>query len=142
MHDKQQIRAGKRDRKAPRAQAEHDQRNAPEPFAYSIDDICECGPFGRSTIYEEIREGRLIARKMRGRTIVLPADFATYLANLPPMKIAPVKPEEAALAKPQAALNEPEPAPSAGGVRRRCAARRTIPTSDSGDSAKFGAEGA
>ena len=89
MHDEyQNSKPGRRRRKVAHSQAEHDPRNAPEPLAYSIDDVCERVPGGRTTVYEEIRQGRLIARKMRGRTIVLPSDLAAYLAALPPMKTA------------------------------------------------------
>ena len=79
---------GKRGRKASRGQAEGRQSNPPEPFAYSINDLCDGGPFGRSFIYEEIRAGRLIARKAQGRTIILPSDLKAYLAALPTIKAA------------------------------------------------------
>ncbi len=82
------LEPGKRGRKASRGQAEGKQSNPPEPFAYSIDDLVDDGPFGRSFIYEEIRAGRLIARKARGRTIILPSDLKAYLAALPIIKAA------------------------------------------------------
>ena len=41
---------------------------------------------GRSTIYEEIKAGRLIARKARGRTIILPEDLRAWLVDLPVME--------------------------------------------------------
>lgn len=78
----------KRARKASRGKAEGKRSNRPEPFAYSINDLCEDGPFGRSFIYEEIRAGRLVARKARGRTIILPSDLKAYLAALPTIKDA------------------------------------------------------
>ena len=82
----QNPKPGKWGGKASRGQAEGDRSNAPELFAYSIDDVIERVPFGRSTIYEEIKAGRLIARKVRGRTLILPADLTSYLAALPTAK--------------------------------------------------------
>lgn len=87
---------GKRGRKASRGQAERDQRNPPELLAYSIDDVCERVPFKRSFAYEEIKAGRLIARKAGGRTIILPPDLIAYLAALPTIKDAAPEPEDAA----------------------------------------------
>ena len=75
--------------------ASRDQRKPPEPFAYSIDDICKSGPWGRSFIYDEIKAGRLIARKARGRTIILPSDMKAYLAALPTIKDSVSEPEAA-----------------------------------------------
>lgn len=83
----------KRDRKRSRGQAEGKQSTPPGRFAYSIEDLCNDGPFGRSFIYEEIRTGRLIARKARGRTIILPSDLEAYLAALPTIKDAAPEPE-------------------------------------------------
>ncbi len=42
---------------------------------------------GRSTIYEEIKAGRLPARKLGRRTLILATDFSEWLANLPLAKI-------------------------------------------------------
>ncbi len=84
--DNERPEPGKQGGKAPRSQAKHDQRKPSEPFAYSIDDICKSGPWGRSFIYDEIKAGRLIARKARGRTIILPSDMKAYLAALPTTK--------------------------------------------------------
>ena len=86
---------GKRGRKPSRGQAEHDQSNTPEPLAYSIVEFSKSARIGRSTTYEEIKAGRLIARKVRGRTIILPADARNYLANLPIIKAAAPKPTAA-----------------------------------------------
>ena len=86
---------GKRGRKASHDRSERDQRKPSEPFAYSIDDICESGPWGRSFIYDEIKAGRLIARKARGRTIILPSDMKAYLAALPTTKDSVSEPEAA-----------------------------------------------
>ena len=57
--------------------------NLLEQEAFSIDEICQTSKLGRSTIYEEIREGRLVARKCGRRTIILKADRQAWLENLP-----------------------------------------------------------
>ena len=79
---------GKRGRNASRDQAEDDQRIPTERLAYSIVEFCESTGIGRSTVYEEIKAGRLIARKARGRTIILPTDGKNYLRSLPTTKDA------------------------------------------------------
>jgi hypothetical protein len=58
-----------------------------EKDAYSIDELAEKGPVGRSKLYEAIAAGRLIARKEGRRTIVLRDDYLNYLRSLP--KIEP-----------------------------------------------------
>ena len=87
--------AGKRGGKASRGQPEHDQRNPPEKLAYSILEFCEIAGIKRSTAYEEIKAGRLIARKARGRTLILPTDARNYLLNLPAIKVAAPEPAAA-----------------------------------------------
>ena len=54
----------------------------PAKMAHSVDELCEQAPWGRSTIFAEIKAGRLRARKLRGRTIILDEDLRTYLRNL------------------------------------------------------------
>ena len=54
-----------------------------EKFAYSMKELVEIHPGSRSVIYEEIKAGRLVARKMGDRTIVLRSDYLDYLAALP-----------------------------------------------------------
>ncbi len=60
-----------------------DSAHSPKALAYSIPEVCEETGLGRSTIYEEIREGRLRARKCGRRTIVLPDDLTAWLNSLP-----------------------------------------------------------
>lgn len=57
---------------------------APEfPLAWSVNEFCQVVPCGRSTIYDEIRCGRLKARKLRKRTVILHEDGLAYLRSLP-----------------------------------------------------------
>ena len=86
---------GKHDRGASHGRAEGEQRSPPEKLAYSIPEFCEVVGLKRSTVYEEIKDGRLIARKARGRTIILPTDARNYLLNLPAIKAAVPKPAAA-----------------------------------------------
>lgn len=51
--------------------------------AFSIEQLCKWSSIGRSTIYEEIREGRLQVRKVGRRTIVLREDAERWLSSLP-----------------------------------------------------------
>jgi hypothetical protein len=51
--------------------------------AYRIRDVCAMTQLGRTSVYEAIKSGELVARKWNRRTIVLAADLATFLNNLP-----------------------------------------------------------
>lgn len=52
--------------------------------AFSITELAKDVNIGRTRIYEEIREGRLRARKCGKRTIVTREDRDAWLAGLPP----------------------------------------------------------
>jgi hypothetical protein len=52
-------------------------------LAYSIGELAVCGPVGRSTIYNAIAAGRLRARKIGRRTIVLDEDWRAFLTDAP-----------------------------------------------------------
>lgn len=52
-------------------------------LSYSIPQFIKLTAIGRTTIYSEIRKGKLIARKIAGRTLILKADADTYLSGLP-----------------------------------------------------------
>jgi hypothetical protein len=52
-------------------------------LAYSIGELAACGPVGRSTIYNAIAAGRLRARKIGRRTIVLGEDWRAFLTDAP-----------------------------------------------------------
>lgn len=58
-----------------------------EKQAYTIHELTELGPLGRSSLYEAIRGGTLTARKFGRSTIVLKDDWERFLLQLP--KFAP-----------------------------------------------------
>ena len=55
----------------------------------SIKEAATASGLSRSLLYLTITEGKLLARKCRGRTIILREDLQEFLASLPPMKAAP-----------------------------------------------------
>jgi hypothetical protein len=56
-----------------------------ESTAYSIAEICRPHtPFSRSMLYEQIKAGRLTARKLGRKTVILARDYEAWLASLPP----------------------------------------------------------
>ncbi len=59
-----------------------------EPLAYTIEEFCLVAKVGRTTVYKEIAAGRLIARKVGRRTIILPSDSQSWLANLAQARVA------------------------------------------------------
>lgn len=59
----------------------------PSQIAYSIDAVIEAIDCGRTSIFAEIRAGRLKARKLGRRTIILDLDLRDWLAALPVKKV-------------------------------------------------------
>ncbi|WP_375410576.1 helix-turn-helix domain-containing protein [uncultured Methylobacterium sp.] len=57
--------------------------NARPPLSYGPNDAARVASVGRSTIFEEIKVGRLKARKAGRRTLILHEDLAAWLASLP-----------------------------------------------------------
>jgi excisionase family DNA binding protein len=51
--------------------------------AYSIPEVCAQTGIGRDRIYQAIRDGELIARKLGRRTVVLDSDLHGFLEALP-----------------------------------------------------------
>jgi excisionase family DNA binding protein len=51
--------------------------------AFSITTFCERNDVGRSTVYEEIKSGRLRAVKVGRRTLIREEDERAWLAALP-----------------------------------------------------------
>jgi excisionase family DNA binding protein len=52
-------------------------------LALTINEAVAVCPFGRSLLYEEIRNGRLPARKIGRRTFILRSDLERFLAEMP-----------------------------------------------------------
>ena len=57
-------------------------------MGWSIVDAARTANVGRSTVYAEIKAGRLVARKMGRRTIILNQDLQAWLSTLPTLKTA------------------------------------------------------
>lgn len=51
----------------------------------SVDQAAQASGFGRTLLYEAIRDGRLIARKNGRRTVILRSDLDDFLSGLPPI---------------------------------------------------------
>jgi excisionase family DNA binding protein len=54
----------------------------------SVDDRAEELGISRATLYREIRAGRLMARKVGERTVIIDRDWQIYLESLP-SKLSP-----------------------------------------------------
>ena len=52
-------------------------------LAYSIGELADKGPIRRSSIYNQIAAGRLRARKIGRRTIILDEDWRAFFAGTP-----------------------------------------------------------
>lgn len=56
-------------------------------MGFSINDAVLASGLGRDMIYGAIRDGRLKARKVGRRTLILRADLEAYLCNLPTLEL-------------------------------------------------------
>jgi excisionase family DNA binding protein len=63
--------------------SEPEQRFRDRHRAWSIDQFCQCFGIGRTTVYEQIKQGRLRARKIGKRTIITDHDAEEWLRHLP-----------------------------------------------------------
>ncbi|MCD4512793.1 helix-turn-helix domain-containing protein [Brucella pseudogrignonensis] len=52
-------------------------------LAYTVSEFCEFYGISRSLTYGELRTGRLTARKIGRRTIILKEDADSWLSSLP-----------------------------------------------------------
>jgi hypothetical protein len=88
----------------------HVRTNTPKA-AFTLPQLAADGPLSRSALYREIREGRLIIRRAGKSTIVLAADWDSFLQSLPPVDAStitePVGPREARARKAVATGAEP-----------------------------------
>lgn len=53
------------------------------PHAHTVSDLAKQGPLGRTTLWSLIGEGKLPARKIGGKVIVLDADWRAFLESAP-----------------------------------------------------------
>jgi excisionase family DNA binding protein len=51
--------------------------------ALTIPEACAASRIGRTKIYEAINEGRLVARKLGKKTLILRSDLREFLTTLP-----------------------------------------------------------
>ena len=56
--------------------------------AFSIEALAERGPLGRTSLYQAIASGELIARKFGRRTFVLADDWHNFLESRPTVAAA------------------------------------------------------
>jgi excisionase family DNA binding protein len=61
-----------------------------ETAALTIDEYCRAYRICRETAYREIRAGRLPARKLGRKTLVLRADAEAWAASLPALRTGAV----------------------------------------------------
>jgi hypothetical protein len=61
------------------------------PVAYSVDKFVRAFNVGRTTVYEEIRAGRLKARKAGARTLIAHEDGVAWLNSLPTRSLESTK---------------------------------------------------
>lgn len=52
-------------------------------IAYTINEACKALGVGRTTIYAEIAGGRITARKVHKRTLILAEELQRYASELP-----------------------------------------------------------
>ena len=52
-------------------------------LALTIEEAVEMSGIGRTTLYAQIRDGHLIARKIGRRTIIMASDLLAFLESLP-----------------------------------------------------------
>lgn len=57
-------------------------------MGFSINDAVLASGLGRDMIYGAIRDGRLKARKVGRRTLILRADLEAYLSSLPELQLS------------------------------------------------------
>jgi excisionase family DNA binding protein len=55
--------------------------------AFAVSEFCERYGICRETFYQEVRRGRLRARKLGAKTIVLKTDADAWVATMPPLEL-------------------------------------------------------
>lgn len=59
----------------------HSNSNDPPKLAYSIKEACKASSLGRTTIYAHIAAGRLLARRIGGRTVIPAESLRALIAG-------------------------------------------------------------
>jgi excisionase family DNA binding protein len=60
-----------------------------ERLAYSVDEFADLAGCGRDKIYQAIRDGKLEARKLGRRTIIMLSAGQRFLDDLPRLELPP-----------------------------------------------------
>jgi excisionase family DNA binding protein len=55
--------------------------------AFAVSEFCERYGICRETFYQEVRRGRLRARKLGAKTVVLKTDADAWVATMPPLEL-------------------------------------------------------
>ena len=69
--------------------AEATKAKAMGQLAFTMREFCAVYGIGKDRAYDEVREGRLIARKWGARTIILAEDAERFIAALPRLELPP-----------------------------------------------------
>jgi hypothetical protein len=64
--------------------------------AYTVEELLSFHPGGRTALFGEIKAGKLMARKLGARTIILHSDYLAYLDSLPVIDRKPMLDEVSA----------------------------------------------
>ena len=83
----------------------------PEKIAGTIRELSKRVGICVENLYEEIRQGRLKARKFGRRTIILEEDARAFLANLPALELPPASRASGRGARPDGTHKQCEAAP-------------------------------
>ena len=51
--------------------------------AYTVEELLQIHPGGRTRLYDAIKAGQLVARKIGRQTIILDDEYQAYLQSLP-----------------------------------------------------------
>jgi hypothetical protein len=57
-----------------------------EPAAYDLREFCRVHSIGKTYAYQQIREGRLVARKAGKKTLIMREAAIAWRANLPTIR--------------------------------------------------------
>lgn len=58
-----------------------------QKHAYTVEELLQIHPGGRTRLYDAIKEGRLVARKQGRQTIILDEEYKDYLNSLPKLDL-------------------------------------------------------